>query len=163
MATGAQNFPELTPSSRRFIPGEVPQSEFTSLDGTKTYLRYGNKRTEAKLSMSFANLRDQEVAWILDHYRIVTQNWSTADEKTRWVVFNREQGLGGVKDSNYTDAEAPDQTATSYKPDLLSHMITGSTGDDSLKWRYASAPTVTSVFPGISNVSCSFVACLDAP
>ena len=163
MASGAQNFPKLTPSSRSFIPGEVPKSEFTSLDGTKTYLRYGNKRTDAKLSLSFANLKDQEVAWILDHYRIVTQNWSTADEKTRWVVFNREQGLGGVKDSNYTDAEAPDQADTNYKPDLLSHMITGSTGDDSLKWRYSSAPQVTSVYPGISNVSCSFVACLDSP
>ena len=32
----------------------------------------------------------------MDHYRIVTQNWSTADEKTRWVVFDREQALGGV-------------------------------------------------------------------
>tara|TARA_R100000458_G_C8066392_1_gene107113 strand:+ start:11 stop:502 length:492 start_codon:yes stop_codon:yes gene_type:complete len=163
MTSGATAFPKLTPSSRSFIPGEVPMSDFVSLDGTKTYLRYGNKRTDAKLSLSFANLNDQEVAWILDHYRIVTQNWNTADEKTRWVVFDREQGLGGVKDHNYTNAEAPDQADTNYKPSLLSHMITGSAGDDSLKWRYASAPTVTSVFPGISNVSCSFVACLDSP
>tara|TARA_B100000131_G_C17924373_1_gene535633 strand:- start:2 stop:493 length:492 start_codon:yes stop_codon:yes gene_type:complete len=163
MATGAQDFPDLTPSSRTFVPGEIAKTEFTSLDGTKTYLRYGNKRTESTLTLDFTNLTDQEVAWILDHYRIVTQNWSTADEKTRWVVFDRERGLGGVKDHNYTNAEAPDKTNTSYKPSLLSHMITGSTGDDSLRWRYSSAPIVTSVMPGISNVECKFVACLDSP
>ena len=32
-----------------------------------------------------------------------------------------------------------------------------------LKWRYSQPPSVTSVQPGISNVSCSFVACLDSP
>ena len=163
MATGAQDFPDLTPSSRTFKPGEIAKTEFTSLDGTKTYLRFGDKRTESTLQLDFTNLTDQEVAWILDHYRIVTQNWSTADEKTRWVVFDRERGLGGVKDHNYTNAEAPDKTNTSYKPSLLSHMITGSAGGDSLRWRYSSAPTVTSVIPGISNVACKFVACLDSP
>ena len=32
-----------------------------------------------------------------------------------------------------------------------------------LKWRYSGPPSVTSTFKGMSNVSCSFVACLDAP
>jgi hypothetical protein len=32
-----------------------------------------------------------------------------------------------------------------------------------LKWRYSGPPSVTSTFKGLSNVSCSFVACLDSP
>ena len=131
-------------------------SDFVSLDGTKTYLRYGNKRTDAQLSLSFANLNDEEAGWILDHYRIVTQNWDTADEKTRWVTFSNDGMLKGVKGSTAVAKEP------GYSSNLRSHISQGS-GDGSLKWRYSSAPTVTSVFPGISNVSCSFVACLDAP
>ena len=30
------------------------------------------------------------------------------------------------------------------------------------RWRSSGPPTVTSGFPGISNVNCSFVACLDS-
>ena len=156
MATGAQPFPKLTPSGRSYKPGEVPMSDFVSLDGTKTYLRYGNKRTDAQLSLSFANLNDEEAGWILHHYRIVTQNWDTADEKTRWVTFSNDGMLKGVKGSTAVAKEP------GYSSNLRSHISQGS-GDGSLKWRYSSAPTVTSVFPGISNVSCSFVACLDAP
>ena len=155
--TGAQPFPKLTPSGRSYKPGEVPMSDFVSLDGTKTYLRYGNKRTDAQLSLSFANLNDEEAGWILDHYRIVTQNWNTADEKTRWVTFSNDGMLKGVKGLTAVAKEP------GYSSDLRSHISSGSVDDDSLKWRYAAAPTVTSVFPGISNVSCSFVACLDSP
>ena len=155
--TGAQPFPKLTPSGRSYKPGEVPMSDFVSLDGTKTYLRYGNKRTDAQLSLSFANLNDEEAGWILDHYRIVTQNWDTADKKTRWVTFSNDGMLKGVKGLTAVAKEP------GYSSDLRSHISSGSVDDDSLKWRYAAAPTVTSVFPGISNVSCSFVACLDSP
>ena len=94
---------------------------------------------------------------ILDHYRIVTQNWDTADEKTRWVTFSNDGMLKGVKGLTAVAKEP------GYSSDLRSHISSGSVDDDSLKWRYAAAPTVTSVFPGISNVSCSFVACLDSP
>ncbi len=158
MATGAQPFPKLTPSGRQYKPGEIPMSEFVSLDGTKTHLRYGNKRTDAQLSLSFTNLNDEEAGWILDHYRIVTQNWDTADEKTRWVTFSNDGMLKGVRGLTEVEKEP------GYSSDLRAHISSGSGGTDGgLKWRYSSAPTVTSVFPGISNVSCSFVACLDSP
>lgn len=159
MATGAQAFPDLTPSGRTYRPGEIPMSEFVSLDGVKTHLRYGNKRTDATLSLSFSNLNDEEAGWILDHYRIVTQNWQSATEKTRWVTFSNDGMLKGVKGSTSVA-----KAGGGYSSDLRAHINSGSGGTDgALRWRYSSAPTVTSVFPGISNVSCSFVACLDSP
>ena len=42
--------------------------------------------------------------------------------------------------------------------DLASYMM-----PSGLRWRYTQAPQVTSIYRGISNVSCSFVACLDSP
>ena len=43
-----------------------------------------------------------------------------------------------------------------YRKEITGHWT-------KLKWRYSAPPTVTSTFNGLSNVSCSFVACLDAP
>ena len=139
MATGAAGFPELTPTSRSFTPGDYPSGTFESLSGAKTFLRYGSKRVNATMTLQFLNLTDDDADWILDHYRIVNEDWDSADEKTRWVTFSTTRGLGGA------EANMP-----SYM------MPTG------LRWRYQQAPTVTSVFKGRSNVSCSFVSCLDA-
>ena len=133
-------FPSLKPSSRTFNPGKYPSTTFESLDGTKTHLRYGNRRVNATLTLGFSNLSDSDAKLIIDNYVLTNEDWDDADEKTRWVVFSSTRGLGGA--------------AT----DLASYMM-----PSGLRWRYTQAPKVTSVYPGISNVSCSFVGCLDAP
>jgi len=140
MATGAQPFPTIKPNSRSYTPGEYPTQEFVSLDGTKTYMRYGNKRSESTLDLGFDNITDSEADEILDNYVTVNENWTTADEKTRWVTFSTSDGLNG---------------AESGLPSYLSEA--------GLRWRYSKPPKVKSVQKGISNVTCSFVACLDSP
>ena len=80
MATGAQPFPTIKPTSRSYTPGEYPTQEFVSLDGTKTYMRYGNKRSESTLDLSFNNITDSEADQILDNYVAVNENWTTANE-----------------------------------------------------------------------------------
>ena len=140
MATGAQPFPTIKPTSRSYTPGEYPTQEFVSLDGTKTYMRYGNKRSESTLDLSFSNITDSEADEILDNYVTVNETWTTADEKTRWVTFSSSDGLNG---------------AESGLPSYLSEA--------GLRWRYSKPPKVKSVQKGISNVTCSFVACLDSP
>ena len=140
MATGAQPFPSIKPTSRSYTPGEYPTQEFVSLDGTKTYMRYGNKRSESTLDLSFSNITDSEADEILDNYVTVNENWTTANEKTRWVTFNSSNGLNG---------------AESGLPSYLR--------ESGLRWRYSKPPKVKSVQKGISNVTCSFVACLDSP
>ena len=139
------SFPEnLRPSSRSYSPGDFPSSTFQSLDGTKTHLRYSNKRVDATLSLGFSNITDEQAFQILENYRLVNSVWD-------YVTFNQDSGLAGVGGDGNT---MPDGSLGN----LAAYIDEAPSG---LKWRYSSPPSVTSVFPGISNVSCSFVACLD--
>ena len=123
-----------TPTSRSYSPGTYPQTEFEAQNGVKTVIRYGKNRTSATLTLGFSNITDVQAATILLNYEAVNSVW---DE----VTFNGTNVIEGA------DSE------------LQSFFIERT----ELKWRYSGPPKVTSVFPGISNVSCSFVACLDAP
>ena len=129
-------FPDIKPTSRRYSPGTYPSTDFESLDGTKTHLRFGNKRVNATLQLGFSNISDQKAAEILDHYKEVNKDWN-------YVDFSRGHMYAGVK------------------WDSLQNYLKET--ESGLKWRYSGPPTVTSTFKGLSNVSCSFVACLDSP
>jgi len=135
MTTG-RAFPSVKPSSRSYEPGDYPSNTFESLDGTKTHLRYGNKRVNATLTLGFQNISDSDAALILDNYKNVNSDWD-------YVTFDSGNATAGVTNAN-----------------LLSYL---KESGSSLKWRYSKPPKVTNVYPGISNVTCSFVACLDAP
>ncbi len=146
MATGI-SFPSLKPTSRSFKPGTYPSTTFESLDGTKTHLRYGNRRVNATLTLGFTNISDGAAGLIIQNYDDVNAEWN-------WVKFTEENGVAGINDPG--------------SGNLLTKEIRGAEGGDGttrkgLKWRYSAPPTVTSVFTGRCNVSCSFVACLDAP
>ncbi len=95
--------------------------------------------------MTFSNITDSQVGLILDNYDDVNANWD-------YVRFTTANGALGIKDDS--------------SGNFLTKEIIGDTGTGEtrlgLRWRYSSPPTVTSVFPGKSNVSCSFVACLDS-
>ena len=134
--TTAQPFPQIKPTSRSYSAGTYPSTNFESLDGTKTHLRYGNKRVNATLTLGFSNISDADAALILDNYEDVNSVWD-------YVTFDRGYATSGVTDTS-----------------LLTYL---KESGSSLKWRYSGPPTVTSTFKGLSNVSCSFVACLDSP
>ena len=144
--TTAQPFPTVKPTSRRYNPGTYPSATFESLDGTKTHLRYGNKRVNATLTLGFSNISDADAFLILENYRLVNSVWD-------YVTFNAESGLAGVGGTGHT---MPDGSLGN----LAAYMDEAPSG---LKWRYSGPPTVTSTFKGLSKVSCSFVACLDSP
>ena len=139
-------FPSLKPSSRTFNPGKYPSTDFESLDGTKTHIRYGNRRVNATLTLGFSNISDSAAGLILDHYDDVMAEY-------KFVKFTSDNGTAGIVDVN--------------SGSFLTKEIAGDSGTGGtrlgLKWRYSSPPTVTSTFKGRSNVSCSFVACLDSP
>lgn len=146
MAT-ARPFPSIKPSSRSYSPGTYPSTDFESLDGTKTHIRYGNKRVNATLSLGFSNISDAEAALILENYEDVNSTWD-------YVTFTSSNGVSGVSNSKEVDGQT---NPTSSLQSLVKE------GGSSLKWRYSGPPSVTSTFKGLSNVSCSFVACLDSP
>ena len=140
--TQAQAFPTgIKPSSRSYSPGTYPSTDFESLDGTKTHLRFGNKRGNATLQLGFSGITDYQAYLILDNYQKVNSDWD-------YVTFNSSNGTAGI------DSLTPGSS-------LFANYIQENTS--CLKCRYAGPPTVTSVFKNRNNVSCSFVACLDAP
>ncbi|MAB58867.1 MAG: hypothetical protein CL524_15175 [Aequorivita sp.] len=61
-------FPSLVPSVRSFTPGNIPQTNQTSLNGIVTGFRRGNRRTQQTLSLSFTNLNETQVNLIKSHY-----------------------------------------------------------------------------------------------
>ena len=134
--TSSVAFPTIKPTSRSYRPGTYPSTTFESLDGTKTHLRYGNKRVNATLQLGFSNISDADAALILANYEDVNSDWD-------YVTFSSANGTVGVGSTS-----------------LSNYFKESGSG---LKWRYSGPPNVTSSFKGLSNVSCSFVACLDAP
>tara|TARA_B100001063_G_scaffold76491_2_gene70752 strand:+ start:624 stop:1022 length:399 start_codon:yes stop_codon:yes gene_type:complete len=120
-------FPAIVPSSRKFVPGERPETQFRAQNGATTFVSFGNRPVDCQLELIFNNIDDSIAAEILDHYRSVL----TSD----YVMFDNDHGLGGML------------------PVLQSSVDSG-TGD--LKYRYSKPPEVTSVFPGVSSVVCSF-------
>ena len=134
------SFPEnIAPSSRSFKAGEYPQAVFEAQNGAKSIIRYGNKQVNATLTLGFTNISDENVMSILNIYKNVNSEWN-------YITFSKTKGLQGTDHNG-----------------LANTMINGTSNymDSSLRWRYSAPPTITSVQPGINNVTCSFVACLD--
>lgn len=142
-------FPDVKPSSRSFSPGEFPQTVFEAQNGAKSFIRYGNKRVNATLSLGFSNISDEKAAEIIANYV------SVAGDPDKYLHFTNTDGTAGLDISPGVDGTLVDY----IKGFDDAFGESGSSGG--LRWRYSGPPKVTSVQPGISNVSCSFVGCLD--
>ena len=130
----ARDFPSIAPTSRSFDPGTYPQTLFEAQNGATTVVRYSNKRVNAKLSMTFSNITDDEAESIVNNYIAVNSEWN----HVRFQANNPAlSGLDG-----------------SLKIFLANEP-------EGLRWRYMEAPKVQSVQPGISTVQCKFCAYLD--
>ena len=126
-------FPTLVPSSRAFTPGRFPQKVFKSQSGSETRILYGDKETESTLDLSYRNIADTSADDFVIHFRSVKGTYNTF----RLNAVGNTNAKGGWTGS--TDAIGkPSGTA----------------------WRYASAPKITSVKPGVSNVSVKLIAVL---
>ena len=61
-------FPSLAPSTRLYVPGDLPSVFQTSLSGKSSGFRRGNRRISQSLSMSFDYLTEAQMLLIKDHY-----------------------------------------------------------------------------------------------
>lgn len=129
-------FPSIRPSSRSYSPGTYPQTEFRAQNGALTVVRFSNRRVQAELSLGFDNITDAEAAQILANYEAVNSIWN-------YVQFTAANATVGIGSSE----------------SLSGYIREASSG---LRWRYAEPPSVESVMPNRNNVSCKFVAELDA-
>jgi hypothetical protein len=125
----AQAFPPIQPTGRSYSPGAFPQSEFKALNGATTVIRYGNRRSNSELRLTFQNISDANAATLLALYE---QTMTTDD----WIAFTAADGAAGAS------------------PDLANYLR--EVGGSGLRWRFAEPPTVDSVVPGRSSVQCSF-------
>ena len=132
------DFPNIKPSSRSYTPGKYPQTEFVAQNGAKTVLRYGNKKTDAKLTLSFTNITDSQANEILNTYDNVNSDYD-------YIHFPSDSSIAGVNNVALRSRFQGRDTS----------------GNTLLRYRFDGPPTVTSVRPGRSNVQCKFVACLD--
>ena len=130
-------FPNIQPTGRSYNPGRFPQAEFSSLNGAKTVMVYGQHRVDASLELEFSNIKDADAAVILANYEAVNQTWD-------YVTFASTNGGIGA------DAQ------------LADYLMENPSSGRGLRYRYAKPPEVRSVKPGISTVVCSFIAVLDA-
>lgn len=127
-------FPALVPSSRRYSPGQYPQGEFRALNGAVTTLRYGNRRYDAELELTFQNVTDDNAATVLGLY----ERTMVADD---WITFTRADGAGGAGHA-------------------LANYIR-EVGGSGLRWRFSEPPSVDSVVRGRSTVAVRMVGRLD--
>lgn len=127
-------FPALRPSSRTYTPGNYPKTEFQANNGARVTLAYGSRPVDAELALSFQNISDDDAAQILANYQAVNGTWD-------YVTFSGSNGLAGMTAS------------------LQAYAAEGDGGK--LRYRYSGPPQVTSVQPGISSVTCKFIAYLD--
>ena len=127
-------FPSLKPTSRTYSPGEYPQTDFVAQNGARVVVRFGSRRVDSELALTFKNITDDEASSILANYEQVNGVWD-------YVTFTGNDGAVG---------------ASSSLQNYLREV-----GGSGLRWRYAKPPTMTSEQPGRSSVSCSFVGVLD--
>jgi len=126
-------FPDhIPPTSRSYRPGKLPETKFQALNGAVSFVQYGQNFVDAELTLNFANINDDKVLEILQHYSSVV-----GDD---YVRFGRAKGFQGMA------------------IDLLEKGI--ESGDDLLRWRYKEPPQVQSVYPGISSVQLAFIGVL---
>ena len=128
------SFPNLQPTERSYSPGTYPQSVFTAQNGATTVVRFGSRRVEAELSLSFNNVSDSDAVSILQNYEAVNGVWD-------YVTFTSNDAAIGTSS------------------ELAEYMR--EVGGSGLRWRYSDAPSVTSVKPGLSSISCKFIGVLD--
>ena len=114
---------DLVPSSREFSPGDWPVKTFNAMDGAEVRILYGSKRTKMELRLRYDNITDANAERFLSHY---------SDRKGTFLTF-----------------------ALPSRPGTRG----GWTGSDSAldavgnQWRYAEAPSVSSVSVGRSSVT----------
>lgn len=125
----AISFPALVPSARSYTPGVFPETQFQAQNGAVVRVRYGNQRTNSRLSLTFANITDANAAEVLQNYVDVMES----DNYAQFTASNVAAGAG-----------------TGLAPYIRET-------NSALKWKYESPPSVQSVKPGLSTVTCEFI------
>ena len=123
------DFPSLTPSSRQYDPGDWANTKYLAQSGAEFRILYANKRTGMKLQLVYNNITDVEAKSFLDHYEEMNGTFKR---------FPTTDKITGAKDGMSSD-------------------LAGVIGEEGSNWRYAEAPQLASVYPGVSTVTVNLI------
>ena len=112
------SFPNLTPTGRTYDPGDWPVKKYQALSGAEIRIRYGNLRTNQRLTLTYDNITDSEASQFLDHY--VSVQGTFLKFTIGGNVFNGS-GLSKGRDAVYR-YDGPPQV-TSVRPNISSVVV----------------------------------------
>lgn len=128
----AVTFPTIEPTSRSFAAPKWPTSGITSQSGVTTRRLWGSRPSQAQLSLTFANITDDNAALIL-------------------AAYHSAKGAT-------TDLSLPDIIFNGASANLTNWLNTFSTGAG-MKWFFSEdPPSVESIAPGRSSVRVNLTA-----
>ena len=127
----AEQFPGIKPTSRAFKLGSFPVKSYRALSGATVKRAFGNRATGYELQLGYDNISDATTEQLLAHY-----NGSSGGFERFTLPADLFVGM----------------TTT------LRDYIQAPT---SIKWQYAAAPQVESVFTNRSRVSITLLGELD--
>ena len=81
-------FPAMTPSARKYVPGVIAEKKFVAQNGATTFIQYGSRHVNSSLELTFANIADAKAKQLIDFYESCTPSTD--------VYFNQQRGLGGA-------------------------------------------------------------------
>ena len=61
-------YPTLKPSARTYTPGNWANKQYNSISGSETRIRYGDKRYNATLQLTYSNISDTDADKFLADY-----------------------------------------------------------------------------------------------
>ena len=96
-------YPTLSPSGRNYTPGDWAQKKYKAMSGAEVRIRYGDQRTESRLTLQYRNITDANAALFLADYN---ENYGTFKAFTLPVEV-----LAGWSGSNYV----PNTGAMKYR------------------------------------------------
>ena len=127
-----EELPSVTPTSRTFTPGIIPQTVFEAQNGATSFVRFGNVPIKSKLRLTYRNI-DEETAYKFAakyNFCITTNQGIRISEKNKAV--------SDVKD-----------------PMLMGELARGE--DDGLMWLFERPPAIEAVLSGRYNVTIDLV------
>ena len=129
--------PSVTPTSRTFTPGVIPQTVFEAQNGATSFVRFGNLPIKSKLQLVYQNI-DEDTAY------------QFAETYNTCIITN--QGIRIVED-NRAVSDIKD-------PMRMGELARGE--DDGLMWLFDRPPAIQAVLGGRYNVTIDLIGTLIA-
>jgi len=132
----------LVPSARTFESGDYPVKTYKAQNGAEHRILYGSNRTNMKLSLTYANIRDVDAEKFLDHYDEVQGTFKTfvlGDVKVNGVDIN--------------------PTCVGWEGNQIA-LGAGTLGTPGKDYRYEGPPQVAQVASGRSTVTVNLISVL---